>query len=203
MNGMYASPPSNTAPCLLQAVISKWNDQATLEARGRYSAEIARVQQAHASHCEAVQAQHDAVCLQIQQHNEAIWPQFTIAKAAQEELDRVGRFVEHIRWGVLLGSTENIAHNRTLCFASVDWLLASLIRQLSVSRLSTHALGTQASNLQQACIALVSSDHRVSLAACTAIACFTIKGLRKCLLVVVTLSRQPLVKSPFHQSLSS
>ena len=140
MNGMYTSPPSNTTPCLLQAVISKWNDQATLEARGRYSAEIARTQQAHASHCEAVQAQHDAVCLQIQQHNEAIWPQFTIAKAAQEELDRVGRFVEHIRWGPLLGSTENLTHNRKrTLLASVDWLLASLIRQLSVSGLSTHA----------------------------------------------------------------
>ena len=88
-----AAPSSNTYSCLLQGVIGKWNDQATLEARGRYSAEVARLQKAHARHCEAIQAQHDAVCLQIRQHNEAIWPQVTIAQAAQEELDRVGRFI--------------------------------------------------------------------------------------------------------------
>ncbi|KAL3162910.1 hypothetical protein ABBQ32_009352 [Trebouxia sp. C0010 RCD-2024] len=90
---------------LQKAVLGRWNDQATLEARGRYSAEIARLQKAHALHCEAIQAQHDAVCCQIRQHNEAIWPQVTIAQAAQEELDRVGRFIEHIRWACLPGLT--------------------------------------------------------------------------------------------------
>ena len=87
------------AVLLPQAVIGRWHDQATLEARGRFSAEIARLQKAHALHCDAIQAQHDAVCRQIRQHNEAVWPQVTIAQAAQEELDRVGRFIEHIRCG--------------------------------------------------------------------------------------------------------
>ena len=82
---------------MLQGVIGKWNDQATLEARGQYSAEIGRLQKAHARQCEAMQAQHDGVCQQIRTHNEAIWPQVTIAKAAQEELDRVEQFIEHIR----------------------------------------------------------------------------------------------------------
>ena len=89
-------------PCayclIMQAVIAKWNDQATLEARGRYSAEVARLQKAHSHHCEGIQAQHDMVCQQVRTHNEAIWPQVTVAKAAQEELDRVGRFIEHIRF---------------------------------------------------------------------------------------------------------
>ena len=43
----------------MQAVIGKWNDQATLEARGRYSAEVARLQKAHAHHCDSIQAQHN------------------------------------------------------------------------------------------------------------------------------------------------
>ena len=49
----------------MQAVIGKWNDQATLEARGRYSAEVARLQKAHNHHCEAIQAQHNLVCQQV------------------------------------------------------------------------------------------------------------------------------------------
>ena len=146
-----AAQPSNTAPHLLQAVISKWNDQATVEARGRYSAEVARIQKAHAGQCEAVQAQHDAVCQQIRQHNEAIWPQVTIAQAAQEELDRVGRFIQHIRLGMLLAGTENITHDRNLCFAPVDWQFALSNRQLSVRGLSTHAPAPQ----QATCSALV------------------------------------------------
>lgn len=81
-----------------KAVIGKWNDQATLEARGRYSAEVARLQKAHNHHSEAIQAQHNLVCQQVRQHNEAIWPQVTVATAAQQELDRVGRFIEHIRF---------------------------------------------------------------------------------------------------------
>ena len=84
-------------PVVMQAVISKWNDQATMEARGRFSAQIARLQKAHAQHCQVMQAQHDSVCHQIRTHNEAIWPQVAIAQAAQEELERVERFVEHIR----------------------------------------------------------------------------------------------------------
>ena len=41
--------------------------------------------------------EHCCVCEQVRQHNEAIWPQVTVATAAQQELDRVGRFIEHIR----------------------------------------------------------------------------------------------------------
>ena len=88
---------------ITQAVIARWNDQATLEARGRYSGEISRLQKAHAHQCEGRQAQHNAVCGQIRKHNEAIWPQVTIAQAAQGELDRVRRFTEHIRCTHMLG----------------------------------------------------------------------------------------------------
>ena len=49
----------------MQAVIGKWNDEATLEARGRYSAEVARLQKAHALHCDSIQAQHHLVCQQV------------------------------------------------------------------------------------------------------------------------------------------
>lgn len=36
--------------------------------------------------------------VQVRAHNEAIWPQVTIAQAAQGELDRTKAFIEHIRW---------------------------------------------------------------------------------------------------------
>lgn len=81
----------------MQAVIARWNDEATLQARGRYGAEINRLQKGHAHHCGTVQAQHDVVCEQVCKHNDAIWPQVSVAQAAQGELDRVGRFIEHIR----------------------------------------------------------------------------------------------------------
>ncbi|KAL0041510.1 hypothetical protein WJX79_005750 [Trebouxia sp. C0005] len=80
-----------------KAVVARWNDQATLEARGRFSVEISRLQKAHARVCEGVQAQHNMVCDQVRKHNEAIWPQVSIAQAAQGELHRVERFIEHIR----------------------------------------------------------------------------------------------------------
>ncbi|KAL0050091.1 hypothetical protein WJX82_004313 [Trebouxia sp. C0006] len=80
-----------------KAVVARWNDQATLEARGRFSMEISRLQKAHARVCEGVQAQHNMVCDQVRKHNDAIWPQVSIAQAAQGELHRVERFIEHIR----------------------------------------------------------------------------------------------------------
>ena len=42
--------------------------------------------------------------MQVRAHNEAIWPQVSIAQAAQSELDRTKAFIEHIRsaaWPVL------------------------------------------------------------------------------------------------------
>ncbi len=81
----------------VQAVVARWNDQATLIARGRFSGEISRLQKAHAQVCEGVQAQHNVVCDQVRKHNEAIWPQVSIAQAAQGELHRVERFIKHIR----------------------------------------------------------------------------------------------------------
>ena len=35
--------------------------------------------------------------VQVRAHNEAIWPQVSIAQAAQSELDRTKAFIEHIR----------------------------------------------------------------------------------------------------------
>ena len=41
------------------------------------------------------------VVVQVREHNEAIWPQVTIAQAAQCELDRTKAFIEHIRSAAL------------------------------------------------------------------------------------------------------
>ncbi|KAL0042270.1 hypothetical protein WJX77_008145 [Trebouxia sp. C0004] len=80
-----------------KAVVARWNDQATLEARGRFSGEVSRLQKAHVRACEGVQAQHNVVCDRVRKHNGAIWPQVSIAQAAQGELHRVERFIQHIR----------------------------------------------------------------------------------------------------------
>lgn len=49
----------------LQAAIGKWNDQTTLEARGRYGAEVGRIQKAHAHQCDVIKQKHAAVCQQV------------------------------------------------------------------------------------------------------------------------------------------
>ena len=62
---------SETGDCVnmitsaLQAAIGKWNDQTTLEARGRYGAEVGRIQKAHAHQCDVIKQKHAAVCQQV------------------------------------------------------------------------------------------------------------------------------------------
>ena len=79
----------------------------------------------YAHQCEGIQAQHSGVCQQVRRHNDAIWPQVTIASAAQAELDRVGRFVEHIRSAPELPLE--------LCVQLLVCLSACLIEFVSVS----------------------------------------------------------------------
>ena len=51
--------------CVSQAAIGKWNDQTTLEARGRYGAEVGRMQKAYGQQCDAIKQKNAAVCQQV------------------------------------------------------------------------------------------------------------------------------------------